>query len=83
MACADLAEAEGRALRASVVRVARLLLVLGAAWMCGLVGVALLVGALFFALAPLIGVAGTLLVCGAVSLVIAGGALWSVRKELR
>lgn len=80
---ADLAEAEGRALRAGSVRVAiSLSLALGGALvLCG--GIALLGWGVFELLRPALGTGGAALLCGVVLAGAGAGLLWRAGKAAR
>lgn len=76
--CADLVEAEGRALKsnAAKVAVAMAAVIVGAVFALG--GVALVIGSVYLALRDTaIGQAGAVLVCGILCLAATGGLLWT------
>lgn len=80
---ADLAEAEGRALRAGAVHVGfAIALAVGGA-VLGVIGIAAIAWAIFAALAAGMGAPGAAAVCGVVLLAAAGVLLWTVRKMAR
>jgi hypothetical protein len=80
---ADLAEAEGRALRAGAAHVGLAAAVALAGAMAGLAGIGFLIWALFEALRPGLGLPGAAAVCGVLLLLAAGGLLWTVKKMAR
>jgi len=79
----ELLEAEARALRSGTFRLGLSLALLGTAGMLAVVGVALIVRALYLYLAIVLSPPTTTLITGIVTLVVAGGLVWSARRLSR
>lgn len=82
-ATADLAEAEGRLLRAHLKRLGAGGALLVSATVVGIAGVALLMLGLYLALIPAIGAPGAAAVCGGACLVVAGALAWATTRVCR
>ncbi|MFN0133849.1 MAG: hypothetical protein ACKVW3_15140 [Phycisphaerales bacterium] len=81
MKVANLAEAEGRALRAGSIRVAISagLALAGGLLVCG--GVGIVAWGVFELIRPHLGTGGAALLCGTVVLAIGAGLLWKVSRD--
>jgi hypothetical protein len=80
---ADLAEAEGRALRAGSVHVGFAIALAVAGAVLGIIGVAAIGWAIFAALSLAMPAPAAAAICGVVLLGCSGGLLWTVRKMAR
>ena len=79
----ELLEAEARALRSGTFRLGLSLALLGTAGTLAVVGVSLIMRALYLYLAMVLSPPTTTLITGLVTLVAAGGLVWSARRFSR